>query len=111
MRTKEAVSRRHFVGGLAAVLGYAGLGPRPIFATQQTATASQSIAEASRAEELEYDAFAKLANNENPFGPPDSVMQAMTKAFKYAPRYSYPDGHVELLSPPIPEYFFSGKHR
>lgn len=94
MRTNETVSRRRFVGGLAAVLGYAGLEPRSVFATQATAPASQSIAEAARAEEVEYDAFAKLANNENPYGPPDSVMNAMTKAFKYAPRYGYPDGNV-----------------
>jgi histidinol-phosphate aminotransferase len=42
----------------------------------------------------EYDAFAKLANNENPYGPPDSVMKAMTQAFKYANRYGYPDGGI-----------------
>ena len=42
----------------------------------------------------EYDAFAKLASNENPWGPPDSVIQAMTKSFKYANRYGYPDGDI-----------------
>jgi histidinol-phosphate aminotransferase len=42
--------------------------------------------------EEEYDAFAKLANNENPYGPPESVMKAMTHAMKYANRYGYPDG-------------------
>ncbi len=42
----------------------------------------------------EYDALAKLANNENPYGPPESVMKAMTKAFKYANRYGYPDGNI-----------------
>ena len=33
----------------------------------------------------EYDALAKLAGNENPYGPPESVMKAMTDAFMYAP--------------------------
>ena len=27
-----------------------------------------------------YDGMAKLANNENPWGPPESVMKAMIKA-------------------------------
>jgi histidinol-phosphate/aromatic aminotransferase/cobyric acid decarboxylase-like protein len=44
--------------------------------------------------EEEYDAFAKLANNENPYGPPESVMKAMTHAMKYANRYAYPDGGI-----------------
>jgi histidinol-phosphate aminotransferase len=38
--------------------------------------------------------MAKLANNENPYGPPESVMKAMTQAFKYANRYGYPDGGI-----------------
>jgi histidinol-phosphate/aromatic aminotransferase/cobyric acid decarboxylase-like protein len=42
----------------------------------------------------DYDALAKLSSNENPYGPPESVMQAMTKAFKYANRYGYPDGDI-----------------
>jgi histidinol-phosphate aminotransferase len=42
----------------------------------------------------EYDTFAKLASNENPYGPPESVMKAMTQAFKYANRYGYPDGGI-----------------
>jgi histidinol-phosphate aminotransferase len=42
----------------------------------------------------EYDALAKLSFNENPYGPPESVLKAMTKAFKYANRYGYPDGDI-----------------
>jgi len=38
--------------------------------------------------------MAKLGNNENPYGPSETVLQAMTKAFKYANRYGYPDGNV-----------------
>ena len=40
----------------------------------------------------DYDRFAKLASNENPYGPPPSVLNAMTGALKYANRYGYPDG-------------------
>jgi histidinol-phosphate aminotransferase len=42
----------------------------------------------------DYDILAKLGNNENPYGPSEAVMQAMTKAFRYANRYGYPDGNV-----------------
>jgi histidinol-phosphate aminotransferase len=42
----------------------------------------------------DYDAMAKLASNENNYGPPESVMKAMTNAFKYANRYGYPDGGI-----------------
>jgi histidinol-phosphate aminotransferase len=44
--------------------------------------------------EEEYDASAKLGNNENPYGPPESVTQAMAHAMKYANRYGYPDGGI-----------------
>jgi len=47
-----------------------------------------------RASVDEYDAFAKLSSNENPYGPPESVMKAMNYAFKYANRYGYPDGGI-----------------
>jgi histidinol-phosphate aminotransferase len=42
----------------------------------------------------QYESVAKLAFNENPFGPPASVIAAMTQAFKYANRYGYPDGGI-----------------
>ncbi|MCC7126545.1 MAG: aminotransferase class I/II-fold pyridoxal phosphate-dependent enzyme [Acidobacteria bacterium] len=47
-----------------------------------------------RGSDADYDAFAKLASNENNWGPPDSVMKAMNGAWKYANRYGYPDGNV-----------------
>jgi histidinol-phosphate aminotransferase len=44
--------------------------------------------------EEEYDGSAKLGNNENPYGPPESVTKAMAHAMKYANRYGYPDGGI-----------------
>ena len=89
MRTKQTVSRRNFVSGLATMLGYVGLRPESVFAAQAAVVNS-----ASGSALAEYDAFAKLLYNENPYGPPDSVMKAMTKAFKFANRYGYPDGNI-----------------
>jgi histidinol-phosphate/aromatic aminotransferase/cobyric acid decarboxylase-like protein len=92
----KSVSRRQFVGGVAAAVGYAGLGPSvDLFAQSarggnQAARVKLPLSEAV----AQYDAAAKLANNENPFGPPDSVIKAMTHAFKYANRYGYPDGGI-----------------
>jgi histidinol-phosphate aminotransferase len=93
MTVKNAVSRRQFVSGVAAAIGYAGLGPNvSVFAqgARSAARPKMSVAEAV----AEYDAAAKLANNENPFGPPESVIKAMTEAFKYSNRYGYPDGGI-----------------
>ena len=45
--------------------------------------------------EAEYDALAKLANNENNFGIPDSVMKVMTDHWKYAGRYGYPSANLQ----------------
>jgi histidinol-phosphate aminotransferase len=88
MRDRDAVSRRSFVGGVAGALGVLGL--RPAIALANT---SATIPHGRRPLD-EYDALAKLAANENPYGPPASVMQAMTEAFKYANRYGYPDGGI-----------------
>lgn len=87
-----AVSRRSFVGGLTAAFGYLGLGGNTSVWAQARAVATQ--ARPGRVTVEEYDSFAKLASNENPYGPPDSVMKAMTQAFKYSNRYSYPDGNL-----------------
>jgi histidinol-phosphate aminotransferase len=82
-----SVSRRRFVGGFAAALGYLGLGPdADLFAQGRTAPAAPA-ADA-------YDRFAKLARNENNYGPPESVVKAMNNAFKYANRYGYPDANI-----------------
>jgi histidinol-phosphate aminotransferase len=98
MEEKNAVSRRTFVGGLAAAIGYVSTGPNLDAFAQgrgagqgRRAGASLSPAEA----EAQYDAMAKLANNENNFGIPDSVMKAMTDHWKYAGRYGYPNAGVQ----------------
>ncbi len=86
MDARHPFSRRRFVGGVATAFGALGLNPRAVFAQGQT--------QQFRGGEAEYDAFAKLASNENNWGPPQNVMQAMNHAWKYANRYGYPDANV-----------------
>lgn len=88
---KHAVSRRRFVGGMASVLGYLGLGPEANLLAQAPRAGGQGPGPVTA--EV-YDSLAKLGNNENPYGPPESVMKAMNHAFKYASRYNYPDGGI-----------------
>jgi len=87
MDVKLEVSRRRFVGGITTLLGYLTLRP-------SGALWPQGATPRPRMSVDEYDGMAKLASNENPYGPPDSVLKAMTNAFKYANRYSYPDGDI-----------------
>lgn len=89
MSSQPAVSRRTFVGGVATAVGVLGLPPLDLWAQGAVAAVPRQ-----RSSTDEYDAFAKLANNENPYGPSDAVIEAMTKAFKYANRYGYPDGNI-----------------
>jgi histidinol-phosphate aminotransferase len=93
MEDTKAVSRRQFVGGLAATLGYVSTGPDLDVFAQGRAAGQGRPAGAGRGPQTaaQYDAMAKLANNENNYGIPDSVMQAMTEHWKYAGRYGYPD--------------------
>lgn len=91
--SRQAVSRRGFVGGLATALGYLSLNPDHRALAQVIAGTTPQQGRGQRSPD-EYDALAKLANNENPYGPPESVMKAMTHAFKYANRYGYPDGGI-----------------
>lgn len=92
MPLKPRVSRRTFVGGLATVVGYLGVKPDTELWAQRAGTGAAPLALQGGGDE--YDGMAKLANNENPYGPPESVMKAMTQAFKYANRYGYPDGGI-----------------
>jgi histidinol-phosphate aminotransferase len=86
------VSRRGFVSGIAAAVGYLGIGPEvDLFAQNKPAAPGA----APRAPHLDdYDAIAHLSSNENCWGPPESVMKAMTNAWKYSNRYGYPDGNL-----------------
>jgi histidinol-phosphate aminotransferase len=89
----KSISRRRFVGGVAAAIGYAGLRTgSPSLA--QSAEPLISGRSGARAGADEYDSLIKLCFNENPFGPTQAVMEAMTGAFKYANRYGYPDGGI-----------------
>ena len=81
-------SRRRFVSGVAAALGYAGMGPVDLFAQ---GAPGQAGGRGSRGT-LDLLKVAKIDNNENPYGPPESVMQAMNSAWKWANRYGTPDG-------------------
>jgi histidinol-phosphate aminotransferase len=83
-------SRRGFVGGVATALGYLTLEPGSRLLAQSVA----GPAPRPQRSPDEYDTLAKLANNENPYGPSEAVMKAMTQAFKYANRYDYPDGGI-----------------
>lgn len=83
-------SRRGFVGGVATALGYLTLEPSSRLLAQSVTGAVPR----PRRSPDEYDMLAKLANNENPYGPSEAVMKAMTQAFKYGNRYDYPDGGI-----------------
>jgi histidinol-phosphate aminotransferase len=90
-------SRRGFVqrlGAAAATLGY--VAGRQAEAIAQTAARPSPVvlSEAMTKRVAEYDAAVKLASNENPWGPLDSVKQAMNDAWKYSFRYGYPDGGI-----------------
>src|SRR4249920_3596200 len=87
------VSRRSFFGGLAAALGYLGLGPSTdLFAQSRPGAAGNAVPRMRGGDD--YDAIAHLSSNENCWGPPESVMKAMNNAWKYSNRYGYPDANI-----------------
>lgn len=91
----RSVSRRGFMEGVAALAGALALSPA-------TARAADVLVRQGGGPSFDgrpfaaddYDSYAKLAANENPYGPSDPVMAAMTNAFKYSNRYGYPDGNI-----------------
>src|SRR3954465_9465918 len=87
------VSRRSFMGGFAATLGYIGVAPDDLFAQNRAQGQGGAAARAPRMAD-DYDTIAHLSSNENCWGPPDSVMKAMNNAWKYSNRYGYPDGNL-----------------
>src|SRR5437867_7183278 len=85
-------TRRTFIGTMATALGLAGLRPSfDLFAQERQARQGEP-GEEHPAED--YELMAKLASNENCWGPSDDVVKAMKDAFKYANRYQYPDGGI-----------------
>jgi histidinol-phosphate aminotransferase len=90
MNIKHALSRRKFMGGLAFAAGYLGLRPQSeLLADMPPVELGPDGRPLSTAD---YDKLAKLCFNENPYGPPESVLSAMKGALKYANRYGNPDG-------------------
>jgi histidinol-phosphate aminotransferase len=87
------VSRRNFFGGVAAALGYLGLGPSTDLFAQNRPGAAGNAVPRMRGND-DYDAIAHLSSNENCWGPPESVMKAMNNAWKYSNRYGYPDANI-----------------
>jgi len=85
-----SITRRRFFGGVAAALGSIRVAPAlGAFGQAGTRPALQTPPPAS-----EYDAYVKLAANENNYGPPEGVLKAMNNAWKYSNRYGYPDGGI-----------------
>jgi histidinol-phosphate aminotransferase len=93
MDSKDGTTRRRFMGGLAAALGCGSLPAfgRPIQDRRPVPASAGSVPADPIAE---YDRMAKLASNENPYGPSETVMKAMGQAWKYSNRYGYPDGGI-----------------
>jgi len=89
-----SVSRRRFMGGVAAAVGYLGVGPEADLFAQQNAPGAAARVRSAASGNEDWDSFAHLSSNENCWGPPDSVMKAMTSAWKYSNRYGYPDGNI-----------------
>lgn len=94
MASNNGMSRRGFVGGVATAVGALTLKPGLDLFGEETPEAVARRLRAVRPAEDPYDLLAKLSFNENPYGPPESVLKAMTTAFKYANRYGYPDGDI-----------------
>lgn len=102
MSQKKNVTRRTFMSGIATAIGVASLNPFELAAAQRgqrggagaAAAAAPAAPQSLSAQQAAYDAKAKLANNENPHGPSETVLKAMNDVWKYSNRYGYPDGRV-----------------
>src|SRR5579859_4586279 len=89
-----SVSRRTFMGGVAAAVGYLGAKPEAALFDQAASPRAKASAAAAAAIGDDWDSYAHLSSNENCWGPPESVMKAMNSAWKYSNRYGYPDGNL-----------------
>ena len=88
-----AITRRMFVGGFAAAVTSIGIQPGSAAAAQSRASTVRQPR--PRVTVDEYNAAAKLAYNENPYGPSEPVVKAMIDAFRFDNRYGYPDGNIQ----------------
>src|SRR6478735_10912147 len=93
MDVRQPVSRRRFFGGVAVTVGAMTLTKSDLFA-QAAGTQATATTQRFGGSDADYDKMVKLASNENNYGPPKSVMDAMNGAWKYANRYGYPDGNI-----------------
>jgi len=93
MRLEDNPGRRRFMSTLAAVFGAANLAPLELRARDpfQAPATPEGVPDGPPPD---YDKMVKLAANENPYGPSEAVMEAMTEVWKYANRYFYPDGGI-----------------
>ena len=88
---QKSATRRRFLGGIATALSFVGVTPSfNLFAQTRQGREGADVVDDPKL----YDSMAKLANNENCWGPSDTVLKSMTDAFKYANRYGYPDGGI-----------------
>ncbi len=107
MPRSPRLSRRDFIGrssaGIASVATVAaatsvGFATIPSRAAGRDWRIRNAAADALlRPEADDYDDLIKLNYNENPYGPSEQVVAAMTEAFKYASRYGYPDRAVKSV--------------
>jgi len=88
-----SLSRRRFMGGAAAALGYLGLKPGADLLGQ--VPSRRPVFPGLVQQANEYDSIAKLSSNENPWGPSEKMLESMNSAWKYANRYGYPDGDIQ----------------
>ena len=89
-----ALSRPRYVGGIAAALGYVGVGADvDLFARQQGRVGPGQGGRGPRPL-VDLTKVAKINNNENPYGVPPAVRTAMDdpKAWEWANRDGAPDG-------------------
>ncbi|MFV1986879.1 MAG: histidinol-phosphate transaminase [Gemmatimonadota bacterium] len=91
------LSRRRFMGGAAAALGYLGLRPGADLLAQGPDPLARPPAPVFPHQANEYDAFAKLSSNENPYGPSEKMLESMNGVWKYSNRYGYPDGDIREM--------------
>jgi histidinol-phosphate aminotransferase len=86
------ISRRRFAGGMAAIIG--GLGLQPGARLFAQGIGPEAMAAAGHVSVSDYERRIKICYNENPYGPPKSVMDAMKSGLEFANRYMAPDNGI-----------------